>query len=108
MTKNKDIENFCRVCKNQGTDICRVCTYRVAPSGNISQPSFWVYCALFDLLGDKQPPIGIKPRIVHDEERANNLAEAIVRYLNEGLPIPSEWVGEYNELRAKTQDAKSR
>lgn len=46
-------------------------------------------------------PIGVKPRNLHDEERANALDEAMVRYLNEDLPFPIEWATEWNELRAR-------
>jgi hypothetical protein len=48
-----------------------------------------------------KPPLGVKPRNLHDEERANALDEAIVRYLNEDLPVPIEWVQEFNELRTR-------
>lgn len=48
-----------------------------------------------------KPPIGVKPRNLHDEERANALDEAMVRYLNEDLPFPIEWAIEWNELRAR-------
>lgn len=48
-----------------------------------------------------KPPIGVKPRNLHDEERANALDEAMVRYLNEDLPFPIEWAVEWNELRAR-------
>ena len=50
---------------------------------------------------DSKPPIGVKPRSVHDGERANALDEAMVRYLNEDLPFPIEWATEWNELRAR-------
>ena len=53
------------------------------------------------LAARKIPPLGIKPRKLHDEARANALDEAIVRYLNEDLPVPVEWVAEYNELRER-------
>lgn len=48
-----------------------------------------------------KPPLGVKSRNLHDEERANALDEAIVRYLNEDLPVPIEWVQEFNELRTR-------
>ena len=50
---------------------------------------------------ESKPPIGVKPRSVHDGERANALDEAMVRYLNEDLPFPIEWATEWNELRAR-------
>jgi hypothetical protein len=43
----------------------------------------------------------VKPRNLHDGERANALNEAIVRYINEDLPVPIEWVEEFNELRTR-------
>ena len=48
-----------------------------------------------------KPPAGVKPRNIHDEERANALDEAMVRYLDEDLPFPAEWATEWNELRAR-------
>lgn len=48
-----------------------------------------------------EPPVGVKPRNIHDEERANALDEAMVRYLDADLPFPVEWVTEWNELRAR-------
>lgn len=58
------------------------------------------YCVR-DVLGTPKPPIGVKPRNLHDEERANALDEAMFRYLNEDLPFPIEWAVEWNELRAR-------
>lgn len=58
------------------------------------------YCVR-DVLGTPKPPIGVKPRNLHDEERANALDEAMVRYLNDDLPFPIEWAVEWNELRAR-------
>lgn len=58
------------------------------------------YCVQ-DVRGTPKPPIGVKPRNLHDEERANALDEAMVRYLNEDLPFPIEWATEWNELRAR-------
>lgn len=105
MTKlNND---YCSMCRNRGTTICQVCVCCQSPSGKISQPSHYEAGAK-PIAWESKPPLGVRPRYIHDEQRSRDLAEAIVRYLNEGLPIPSEWVCEYNELRAKTQDAKSR
>lgn len=52
-------------------------------------------------LGTPKPPVGVKPRNLHDEARADALDEAMVRYLNEDLPFPIEWATEWNELRAR-------
>lgn len=45
-----------------------------------------------------KPPIGIKPKYIHDEQRQQELKMAIARYLNEDAVIPIEWIKEYNEL----------
>ena len=44
-----------------------------------------------------RPPIGIKPKKLHDEERFNQLHEAIYERASSTLEIPIEWVQEYNE-----------
>lgn len=51
----------------------------------------------------EQPPLGVKPRFIHDEQRLMELHGAIARYLKHGLPILIEWVEEYNELVTKVQ-----
>lgn len=45
-----------------------------------------------------KPPLGVKPRFIHEEMREQELADAIVRYKEAGLKIAIEWVKEYNEL----------
>lgn len=49
----------------------------------------------------KKPPIGVKPRFIFEEEmkrrRIIDLTAAVRRYLDEQLPIPIEWISEYNE-----------
>lgn len=54
-----------------------------------------------------KPPIGVQPRNLHDERRANALDEAMVRYLDEDLPFPIEWAIEWNELRARLNKEQS-
>ena len=46
----------------------------------------------------KAPPVGLKPRRLHEEERLSDVTAAIGRYLTASKPIPAEWVAEYNEL----------
>lgn len=46
----------------------------------------------------KQPPIGIKPKYIHDEQRFYELKLAIRRFLDASVEIPLEWINEYNDL----------
>jgi hypothetical protein len=55
-------------------------------------------------MNDKQPqenmpPLGLKPQRVHDEQRLVEVELAIQRYILAGMPIKSEWVHEWSELR---------
>ncbi|MEK5135602.1 hypothetical protein NST39_16320 [Bacillus sp. FSL W8-0645] len=45
-----------------------------------------------------EPPIGVMPKWIHDERRAEDLAAAIERRITERLEIPHEWFEEYNNL----------
>ena len=45
-----------------------------------------------------KPPLGVEPRYIHEELRRQQLSAAIVRYAEASLPVPLEWVEEYNEL----------
>jgi hypothetical protein len=45
-----------------------------------------------------KPPIGLIPKWVSDKERLNEVRGAIVRYYDNELKIPIEWIEEYNEL----------
>lgn len=49
----------------------------------------------------KRPPIGLKPRYIHDHERYIEICGAIQRYYDAGKKIPVEWIEEYNELVEK-------
>ncbi len=46
-------------------------------------------------------PVGVEPRFFHDENRMLALRDAIHRYNARCLPIPPEWIEEYNELLEK-------
>lgn len=50
---------------------------------------------------DEKPSIGVKPRFIHDEQRAEELSGAIMRYIQANRRIPTEWLEEYNELLKK-------
>jgi hypothetical protein len=55
---------------------------------------------------NNKPPIGIEPKFVWDARRHLGLGDAIVRYIDDSLPVPIEWVEEYNEL-CKTRSSMS-
>ena len=46
----------------------------------------------------KAPPIGIKPKFIWIEERKTALLEAMNRYIQADMKIPTEWVKEYNSF----------
>ena len=50
-----------------------------------------------------KPPIGLRPKLVSDKERLNEVRGAIVRYYDAELKIPVEWIEEYNELIDSTK-----
>lgn len=45
-----------------------------------------------------KPPLGAKPRRLHNEIRMRELDEAMARYKMAGLDVPAEWVAERNDL----------
>ncbi len=47
---------------------------------------------------EKKPPIGLVPKFIRQEQRLKEVKEAINRYFEAGLEIPTEWIEEYNEL----------
>ena len=46
----------------------------------------------------KKPPIGIKPKFIHDSERMEEIMEAMERYSKAEMPIPLEWIVELRQL----------
>lgn len=45
-----------------------------------------------------KPPLGLAPHKYWVEERLNNINNAIARYMESNMPIPAEWIEEYNKL----------
>jgi len=108
-------EYKCEDCFNQGSPLCRLCTFRQSPSGKTSRPlhfrTFEDSLIQINISRAKIPPLGLKPKYVHDEERALDIAKAIARRLQCGMEVPIEWVEEYNSLRTQDkekQEAKSK
>jgi hypothetical protein len=46
----------------------------------------------------KKPPLGLKPKRIHDEQRLYEVQSAIARRYDAEWSIPIEWVEEYNQL----------
>lgn len=67
---------------------------------------FKVYNDLEEAEMIEKPPIGLTPRFIHDQHRTTEIGEAIIRYLQNDYPIPTEWVEEYNELLGKDYTRK--
>jgi hypothetical protein len=49
-----------------------------------------------------KPPLGIKPKFIREAQRAEDIKQAIYRYLSEGMVVPVEWLVEYNEILKNT------
>ena len=47
------------------------------------------------------PPLGVKPKYVHEAYRMRELQEAICRFIEANWPVPLEIVEEYNEISSK-------
>lgn len=45
----------------------------------------------------KKPPLGLVPRYIRDEQRAREIIDAILRYIDNGRPVPHEWIDELAE-----------
>lgn len=45
-----------------------------------------------------RPPLGLIPKWIRQEERLKEVKEAMLRYLDANLEIPTEWGEEYEEL----------
>ncbi|MGM0971055.1 MAG: hypothetical protein ACQEWR_21100 [Bacillota bacterium] len=45
-----------------------------------------------------EPPLGVIPKFIHDERRAEDLVAAIERRISARSEIPLEWFEEYNNL----------
>lgn len=46
----------------------------------------------------EKPPIGLKPRCIHDRLRVRELLGAAASYLDAGKDVPLEWIDEAQEL----------
>ena len=49
-----------------------------------------------------KPPLGLTPRWVHEMKRFEEIIAAMKRYSEAGLPVPTEWIEELDELYDRT------
>lgn len=49
----------------------------------------------------KEPPLGLMPRKLWDEKRADEICAAMERYQEAGVVIPAEWIEEYEEIKER-------
>jgi hypothetical protein len=45
-----------------------------------------------------KPPLGLKPRYIHEEQRIDEIKEAVFRMFNANEDVNVDWIREYNEL----------
>lgn len=56
----------------------------------------------------EKPPLGLRPRWLVDEQRLEEIIEAVIRYIYAGFPIPIEWAEELNELTIRRNQRKQK
>lgn len=49
-------------------------------------------------MGSNRPPLGIAPAFIANDPRIVEIQRAINRYMDERLPVPENWLNEYNRL----------
>lgn len=89
--------SYCDRCENKGLDNSILCTTCFCIS------IYGVESSLPSNFKEKQevinkPPLGLTPRNVWIQKRFIDVTDAIGRYFNAGLRIPTEWMDEYKEL----------
>lgn len=52
----------------------------------------------------KKPPLGITPRFILDEERRNEIIDAMNRYVDRNKRIPQEWLDQLNEISERLEE----
>lgn len=45
-----------------------------------------------------KPPLGLKPKYIHDKARVKEILDAMERYSYQRFPVPIEWIEELREL----------
>ena len=58
--------------------------------------------------GLSEPPVGLAPKWLRDEQKAKEIGKAINRYINAGMNIPEEWWAELNPLLDTMREKRKR
>lgn len=56
----------------------------------------------------RPPSIGVTPRFIVEEGRLQDLSTAIERRTQEHMPVPFDWIQEYNELLERIEKRNSK
>lgn len=54
----------------------------------------------------KPPPLGLRPEFIVLEHRQKEIQEAVTRYMEAGLAIPSAWTAEYYRNNSRLLEIK--
>lgn len=46
----------------------------------------------------EKPPIGLRPKSIHERDRAIEILQAIERYVIAGVKVPAHWISELKEI----------
>jgi len=87
--------NVCDTCGHQYSDVCGGC--ESLDGVPIKYTEKWKV-EIQEKEAEKKPPLGIKPRYVHDHERLAEIIGAMGRYSGVGKRIPGEWIHELKDL----------
>ena len=91
------IAETCSFCKGSGhrsyeSGFVGYCT-ECCGTGSVTSES-----SLVKSVVSAKPPIGIKPKYIHDSERFGEVLRGVERYRSAGKKIPSEWIDELINL----------
>jgi len=62
------------------------------------------YFSDWEIEEDIKPPLGLKPKRVHDIHRVNDIIDAIKRYINTDKVVPDDWRDELDDLLYSLND----
>jgi hypothetical protein len=49
----------------------------------------------------QKPPLGVPPKWLRQEQRLEELCEAVIRYQQDNLRIPDDWLEEIRDLASE-------